>query len=91
MPTLEQKSNRLARDICKLLDVRPTNRQHQEITEIIHAEFAPTVKAAGAVPNLLKACELALAVTSALGYEPGTAQREAHDALVAAVAEAKKA
>lgn len=39
--------------------------------------------------NLLAACKLALKVTPALGYEPGTAQRKAHDALVAAIAKAK--
>lgn len=37
---------------------------------------------------LLEACKLALKVTPALGYEPGTAQRKAHDALVAAIAKA---
>jgi hypothetical protein len=40
--------------------------------------------------DLLAACKLALKVTPALGYEPGTAQRNAHDALVAAIAEATK-
>jgi len=38
---------------------------------------------------LLEACKLALKVTPALGYEPGTAQRKAHDALVAVIAKAK--
>jgi hypothetical protein len=40
--------------------------------------------------DLLAACKLALKVTPALGYEPGTAQRKAHDALVAAIAKATK-
>jgi len=39
---------------------------------------------------LLEACKLALRVTPTLGYEPGTAQRKAHDALVAALAKAKQ-
>jgi len=39
--------------------------------------------------DLLAACKLALKVIPALGYEPGTAQRKAHDALVAAIAKAK--
>jgi hypothetical protein len=40
--------------------------------------------------DLLAACKLALKVTPALSYEPGTAQRKAHDALVAAIAKATK-
>ena len=39
--------------------------------------------------DLLAACILALKVIPALGYEPGTAQRKAHDALIAAIAKAK--
>jgi hypothetical protein len=35
------RSKRLARDICKILDVRPTRGRYQEVIDAIHAELTP--------------------------------------------------
>jgi hypothetical protein len=48
---LEKQSKRLTRDICKLLGVRPTHAQSQEVADAIYAEFAPSPRAAGVGPN----------------------------------------
>jgi hypothetical protein len=48
---LQKRSKRLTRAVCKLLGVRPTHAQSQEVTDAIYLEFAPSPKAAGVGPN----------------------------------------
>jgi hypothetical protein len=41
--SLEKTPKRLARDICKILGARPTNKQHEQVEAAIRAELAPAI------------------------------------------------
>lgn len=57
MANLEKRSTHLTRDICKILGVRPTRGQYQEIADAIRAELAPdpqaTMRVIQAIPEML--------------------------------------
>jgi hypothetical protein len=57
MIKIQQRSKRLANDICNILDVSPPGARYQEVILAIHAELAPdrqaTMKIIRALPKLL--------------------------------------
>ena len=57
MIKIQQRSKRLANDICNILDVRPPGACYQEVILAIHAELTPdpqaTMKIIRALPKLL--------------------------------------
>ena len=57
MVKLQRRSERLANDICNILDVRPSGARYQEAILAIHAELAPerqaTMKIIKALSKLL--------------------------------------
>jgi hypothetical protein len=56
MIKLQQRSKRLASDICNILNVRPSSARYKEAVHAIHAEIAPgqaTMRIIKALPKLL--------------------------------------